>query len=53
MMKAAMPKRRNPVVLIARTRNSAGPMHDRRKRREKDRLRKELRFALDTGAERG
>jgi hypothetical protein len=33
---------RNHVVVVARARNSAGPMRDRRKRREKEKARKEL-----------
>lgn len=31
-----MPQPRNPVVVIARARNSAGAMRDRRNRRAKD-----------------
>ncbi len=34
--KKPMPKPRNPVVLVARMRNSSGPMRDRRARRAKD-----------------
>jgi hypothetical protein len=33
--KKPMPQPRNPVVLIARSRTSAGPMRDRRARRAK------------------
>jgi len=35
-------RERNHVVVVARARNSAGVMRDRRKRREKDKARKEL-----------
>lgn len=34
--KQPMPQTRNPVVMVARTRTSAGAMRDRRGRRSKD-----------------
>jgi hypothetical protein len=37
------PQPRNAVAVVARARNSAGPMRDRRKRRAKDREARELR----------
>lgn len=39
------PVRRNHVAVVARARNSAGPMRDRRLRRQKDRERRELQEA--------
>jgi hypothetical protein len=43
--KKPMPQPRNPVVMIARQR-AAGFLRDRRKRRSKDRLAREIREAL-------
>jgi len=39
--KKKTPVERNPVVVIARARK-AGPMRDRRKRREREKVRKEI-----------